>query len=368
MLVRRSVSLPRRVFGARGPLAARAFGVPFRSVFRGSPWRRSFGFRGPFLRTFGGRPWLRGPVLRGPVLRGPLLRGPLLRGVPWARGPFLRSAPWARARYGFGYAPGVRTFGQRPWLFRQPLPWYPPPLLRRWPAPAYPYVDAAPPPIVEAPPVFAPPVVAAPAVVEPPPAAEPPPEGAAEPPPPEPAAADGSGGKDAAPAGDAAGGAPPAEGSPPAGELPDSIAAAGQRVRIRWDPNARELGSSVPPGGGVYIVLSNGRPESVHLTTNFRQHVAERFGAEPEPEAEGESIGEHEAEGFMRRRRWGFRRRGSRRSFRFGRFGGARLGRSGRIGLLRSLRRIMLQQGAPPEPEPEPQEPPEGDDQERQLL
>jgi hypothetical protein len=389
MLVRRSVSLPRRVFGGRPPFGARAFGVPFRGGFRHSGWRHPVGFRGPWQRSAIGRPFVRGsfgrvpfrgPFLHGPVLRGsvlraaPWLRGPFSSVAPWRRGPFLRSSPWLGRGYGVRYNPGVRYVGARPWFFRQPLPWYPPPLVRRWAAPAYPGVLDAP-PIIDAPPLVAPPIFAAA-----PPFAEPPPE-AAEPARAEPGGPDAGPGGDAAPPPDAAaGGAPPGDAGPgadpgagaapgaggdaPAGELPFTVSAAGQRVPIRWDASARELGSPIPPGGGVYIVLRNGKPESVHLTPDFRRDVEERFGAELEAEAAGESEGEN----YLGRRRYGFRRRGgSRRSFRFGRFGGSRLGRYGRIRLLRSLRRSMLQQGAPQEPEP--QEPQEGDDdQDSELL
>jgi hypothetical protein len=106
-------------------------------------------------------------------------------------------------------------------------------------------------------------------------------------------------------------------------------------VRIQWEDGAREFNAPPPSGGGVYVVLRNGRPETAHLATNFQNDIAKRYGAELESEAE-----------YYRGRRRG---RGRRR-FRFGRVGG-RFGRSGGIGFLRSLRSLMSQQNDEPPPD-----------------
>ena len=171
-----------------------------------------------------------------------------------------------------------------------------------------------------------------------PPEGEPPPEGGAEPPPdarrasrrrrptrrwaePPP-----EGGGDAG-------------GAPPAGELPQSLGADGGNVRIRWDRSARPLGELPPPGGGVYVVYKDGRPEAVHMAKDFRADVARRFAGEAELEAYGEVAGERgeqweQGEDESGRRRRGRRaRRRCRRYIRYGRT--RRMGRSGRVRFLR---------------------------------
>jgi hypothetical protein len=325
MLVRaRTNSLPRRFVGPRpGWGHARPVGLPVRYGAR--PWL------GRSRPAYGRGPWLNRRYA-GP--RYPWARGPVLRTGPWRRGPFLRRGRWAGGRYWPSYAtPSAPLQRRRPWLFRQqPLPWFARTLLRPWSAPL-PYVAEPPPPIVEAAPPFA---IAAP---------PPPDEG---PPPPDAPPTDAAAGADAGPPADAgaapegapggdAGGAP--GGSPPnEGELPYAVPVQGRPVRIQWEDGAREFNAPPPSGGGVYVVLRNGRPETAHLTTNFQNDIAKRYGAELEAEEE-----------YSRYRRRGRGRRGGRR-FRFGRVGG-RFGRSGGIGLLRSLRSLMAQQNDEPPPD-----------------
>jgi hypothetical protein len=121
------------------------------------------------------------------------------------------------------------------------------------------------------------------------------------------------------------------------------MSANGHHVHIHWERRARRLSDAPPPGGGVYVVFRDGRPEAVHLTDDFRDHFGKRYGADPDHPHGNEHEYEGEAEGFLRgrgRRSGGGGRR--RRWARFGRVGGSRhMGRFGRIHLLRSLRQSM---------------------------
>jgi hypothetical protein len=116
----------------------------------------------------------------------------------------------------------------------------------------------------------------------------------------------------------------------------------GQPVPIRWASAAREVGQSMPRGGGVYVVLRDGIPEAAHLANDFASDIARRYTAESE--AEGEAEGE-----WGYRRRWGFRRRSGRRSFMFGRPFRGRWRRRRFLSSLRSRMNIPDQQQ---EPEP----------------
>ena len=388
----------RRGFSGRPLLRSRFLGARvFPGARRfGSFWR---GRRGPSFggyRRWGGRfvprlaSWVRRPFGYGarPWYRG---RWGGARLAPWVRSPaYARFAPWARGRT-FGRYPWAA--GGRPWIYRQPIPhWF----WRFLPQLASGF---APPPVVAAPPPPEPVGMGAPpepvAVAAPPEGGEPPPEPAAAAPPEggEPPPAD-AGAAGAAPPDAAAGGAPP-EGAPggappegggeapPAGELPQELEfSAGPPVRIKWDARVRGLRDQAPPGGGVYVVYRDGKPETAHMTSDFRADVAKRFEAEMQAEmneAEGETEGEEETLGqgeFFRRRRRG-RTRGRSRSrrmrmrLRYGRMSAMRrYSRMRRIQMLRSLReRLSQQQGASgfggDEPEP-PEESQDDDDQQQE--
>jgi hypothetical protein len=348
MIWRTYSSYPR--FGFRPGGVFRPRGIGWRGGFGGP---RRFGFVGarPWRWGAGGyRPWYRGAGLGARF--APWARRPYWGGGyrPWYRGgqsPFWRNRFWGR-RWAPGFpqlAPWVtgRAFGGFPPVYRQP------PSGWSWRLVPASYVSPPPPPVEAAPP---PPPPEAPAVEAPPPA--PPPEAAAAPPPEAPAAPDASAAApDAAGAapdgGGAAGGAAPEGGAPEggapsAGELPQSVSDGGKRVRIHWDEGPRELGEVAPPGGGVYVVFRDGRPETAHITNDFRGDVARRYGTgEGGPHAgKREHIAESEGEGESefwrwRRRRWG---RG-RRSFWFGRMGRFGRGRWNRIRMLRAMRRQM---------------------------
>lgn len=95
----------------------------------------------------------------------------------------------------------------------------------------------------------------------------------------------------------------------------------------------RTLGETPPRGGGVYVVVRNGRPLAAHVTTSFSDDLSRRF-----PMLGNEAEAEEEAENEYGGRR-GRRGRRGRYGIRYGRFRGR--GRWRRLALLRSMRRAM---------------------------
>jgi hypothetical protein len=317
MILRAFPSFPRIGFRA-GPLfRPRFFGGPARFGWRGFGPRR-FGFVGARPWRWGGgyRPWFRGSAF-APWARRPYWGGGYR---PWFRSGL---SPWWRRRFGGpAWVPVPGFPPPAPWMIGQPPGWMPP--VEAAPPPEAP-VEAPPPEAIGAPPPEAPPPDASAA---PPPAAGAPPEGGAA------ASQGGAPAAESAPGKSGKGGKGGKE-----GELPQAVSDGGQRIPIHWDESTRELGEVAPPGGGVYVVYREGRPETAHITSDFRADVARRYGGGTE------ALRSHAAEGdgeehmyYYGRRRYG---RG-RRSFMFGRLG--RFGRSGRwarIRILRALRRQM---------------------------